>query len=145
MPGWRWRRELCVTERSKQCQSGPTTCETPFRALAGSSAETGEKRLPARQRWTHARHRSGARAGSTAEAAWKWEARAGGTAGTRSTREWTALFQKTRGQHRLEARRPPRRSGSGWHRQTAMSERVRVAPPGTPASPQRRRVSRYRA
>ena len=24
-PGWRWRRELCLTERSQQRQSGPTT------------------------------------------------------------------------------------------------------------------------
>ena len=24
-PGWRRRRELCVTERTQQCQSGPTT------------------------------------------------------------------------------------------------------------------------
>ena len=24
-PGWRWRRELCLTERTQQCQSGPTT------------------------------------------------------------------------------------------------------------------------
>ena len=71
-PGWRWRRELCLTERSQQCQSGPTTkawrrllarhrhdaCETPSEHLRGaSSAEIGEKCLPARQRWTHARHR----------------------------------------------------------------------------------------
>ena len=82
---------------------------------------------------------SGARAGSTAEAAWKWEARVGGTArrvrgctaGTRSTREWTALFQKTCGQHRFKARRSLRRSECGWHRQTALSERVRVALPGS--------------
>ena len=92
-PGWRWRRELCLTERSQQCQSGPTT--------------KAWRRLPARQRQTRVRHRqstceeqcqnwretlaseatldaceasSGARAGSTAGAAWKWEARAGGTA-----------------------------------------------------------------
>ena len=24
-PGWRWRRELCLTERTQHCQSGPTT------------------------------------------------------------------------------------------------------------------------
>ena len=24
-PGWRWRRKLCLTERTQQCQSGPTT------------------------------------------------------------------------------------------------------------------------
>ena len=91
-PGWRWRRELCLTERSQQCQRGPTT--------------KAWRRLPARQRQTRVRHRqstceeqcqnwretlaseatldaceasSGARAGSTAGAAWKWEARAGGT------------------------------------------------------------------
>ena len=44
-PGWRWRRDLCLTERSQQCQSGPTT--------------KAWRRLPARQRWTHARHRPG--------------------------------------------------------------------------------------
>ena len=146
-PGWRWRRELCLTERSQQCQSGPTT--------------KAWRRLLARQRQTRVRHRqstceeqcqnwretlaseatldaceasSGARAESTAGAAWKWEARAGCTAGTRSTREWTALFQETCGQHRLEARRSLRQSECGWHRQTALSERVRVAPPGTPGT-----------
>ena len=49
-PGWRWRRELCLTERSQQCQSGPTTkawrrlparqrhdaCETPSEHLRGA-------------------------------------------------------------------------------------------------------------
>ena len=92
-PGWRWRRELCLTVRSQQCQSGPTT--------------KAWRRLLARQRQTRVRHRqstceeqcqnwretlageatldaceasSGARAGSTAGAAWKWVARAGGTA-----------------------------------------------------------------
>ena len=34
-PGWLWIRELCVTERSQQCQSGPTT--------------KAWRRLPARQ------------------------------------------------------------------------------------------------
>ena len=48
--GWRWRRELCLTERSQQCQSGPTTkawrrlparhrhdaCETPSEHLRGA-------------------------------------------------------------------------------------------------------------
>ena len=24
-PGWRWRRKCCLTERTQQCQSGPTT------------------------------------------------------------------------------------------------------------------------
>ena len=49
-PGWRWRRELCLTERSQQCQSGPTTkawrrlparhrhdaCETPSEHQRGA-------------------------------------------------------------------------------------------------------------
>ena len=42
-PGWRWRRELCLTERSQQRQSGPTT--------------KAWRRLPARQRQTRVRHR----------------------------------------------------------------------------------------
>ena len=42
-PEWRWRRELCLTERSQQCQSGPTT--------------KASRRLPARQRQTRVRHR----------------------------------------------------------------------------------------
>ena len=44
-PGWRWRRELCLIERSQQRQSGPTT--------------KAWRRLPARQRWTRAWHRPG--------------------------------------------------------------------------------------
>ena len=47
---------------------------------------------------------------------WHRQARAGCTAGKRSTREWTALFQKTCGQP----------LGST---QVAASKRVRVAPP----------------
>ena len=146
-PGWRWRRELCLTERSQQCQSGPTTkawrrlparqrhdaCETPSEPLGGAVPKNGEKRLPARQRWTLAKHRPGHAAG----AAWKWEARAGCTARTRSTWEWTALFQRTwKTTPRdtcaaLEARKLLRQSQSGWHRQTASSGRMRVAPPGS--------------
>ena len=154
-PGWRRRRELCLTERSQQRQSGPTT--------------KAWRRLPARQRQTRVRHRqstfeeqcqnwretlaseatldacetsSGHVHRALPELQEKREARAGCTARTRSTREWTALFQRTwqttelqcqetRGQHRLEARRWLRQSECGWHRQTALSERVRVAPPGT--------------
>ena len=79
---------------------------------------------------------------STAKAAWTGRARAGSTARTRSTREWTALFQRTWqttelqrqetcGQHRLGTRRWQRQSECGWHRQAASSGRVRVAPPGS--------------
>ena len=177
-PGWRWRRELCLTERSQQCQSGPTTkawrrlparhrrdaCETPSEHLRGAVPKLERN---ACQRGNVGRMRGivqgtcGEHCRSCMEmggaCGWHRQARAGCTAGTRSTREWTALFQKTCGQHRLEARRPLRRSECGWHRQTALSERVRVAPPGTPgrsadspieagpsyrsctASPQRRR------
>ena len=51
-------------------------------------------------------------------------ARVGGTAGKGSTREWTALFQKTCGQHRLEARRSLSRSECGWHRQVKLDRPV---------------------
>ena len=161
-PGWRWRRQLCLTERSQQRQSGPTT--------------KAWRRLPARQRQTRVRHRQSTceeqcqnwretlaseatsdaceassghvhRAlpelqGEGGACGWHRQARAGCSARTRSTRKWTALFQRTWqttelqcqetcGQHRLEARRSLRQSECGWHRQTALSERVRVAPPGT--------------
>ena len=109
-PGWRWRRELCLTERSQQRQSGPTTTTKAWR------------RLPARQRQTRVRHRqstcekqcqnwretladeatldaceasSGHVHRALPELQGKRVARAGGTARTRSTREWTALFQRT--------------------------------------------------
>ena len=144
-PGWRWRRELCLTERSQQRQSGATT--------------KAWRRLPARQRQTRVRHRQSTcekqcqnwretlageatldacealsghvqralpvlhgEAGSSC--GWHCPARAGCTARTRSTREWTALFQRawqttelqcqeTRGQHRLEMRRWQRQSECG--------------------------------
>ena len=154
-PGWRWRRELCLTERSQQCQSGPTTkawrtlageatpdaCETPSEHLRGAVPKL--ERNPCR-RGNVGRMRGilRARAQSTARAARKRVAGAGGTARARSSREWTALFQRTwqiRGlqrqetcvQHRLEARRWLLQSECGWHRQTASSGRVQVAPPGS--------------
>ena len=45
-PGWRWRRKLCLTERTQQCQSGPTTKALVPRSMQSS----GQRRLPARQR-----------------------------------------------------------------------------------------------
>ena len=61
----------CPKKRSRTPEQRDTVS-----APAGSSAETlaGEATLDACEA------SSGARAGSTAEAAWKWEARAGGTA-----------------------------------------------------------------
>ena len=159
-PGWRWRRKLCLTERSQQHQRGPTT--------------KAWRRLPARQRQTRVRYRQSTcekqcqnwretlageatldaceasfghvqRAlpelhGKGGACAWHRQARAGCTARTRSTREWTALFQRTwkttklqRQDMRaaLEARRWLRQSQCGWHLQTASSGRVRVTPPGS--------------
>ena len=151
--GWRWRRELCLTERSQQCQSGPTTkawrrlparhrhdaCETPSEHLRGAvpklernACQRGNVgRMRGIVRGTCGEHcRSCMEMGGAC--GWHRQARACCTAG--KTREWTALFPKTCGQHRLEARRSLRRSECGWHRQTALSELVRVAPPGTPGT-----------
>ena len=102
-PGWRWRRKLCLTERTQQCQSGPTT-KAWFHDRCNRVDSDACRRG---QRQTRVRHRqgtceeqcqnwgetlageatldaceasSGARAGSTAGAAWKWVARAGVTA-----------------------------------------------------------------
>ena len=131
-PGWRWRRKLCLTERSQQRQSGPTT--------------KAWRRLPARQRHDACEASSGhvQRAlpelhGKGGACGWHRQARAGCTVRTRSTREWTALFQRTWqttelqrqetcGQLRLGTRRWQRQSECGWHRQAASSGRVQVAP-----------------
>ena len=151
-PGWRWRRKLCLNERTQQCQSGPTTkawfhdrCNrVDSDACRGSNVTTRvrhrqstcEKQCQKSERnacWrgnveTRAWHRLGT-CRKHCQSCMERVARAGGTARTRSTREWTALFQRTWqttelqrqetcGQHRLGTRR--------WQLQ-----RVRVAPPGS--------------
>ena len=143
-PGWRWRRKLCL----QQCQSGHTTkawrrlparhrhdaCETPSEHLRGAvpklernACQRGNVgRMRGIVRGTCLEHcRSCMEMGGAC--GWHRLARAGCTVGKRSTREWTALFQKTCGQHRMEARRSLRRSECGWHRQEHL-ERVRIAP-----------------
>ena len=142
-PGWRWRRKLCLTERSQQCQSGPTT--------------KAWRRLPARQRHdaceTPSEHLRGAVLKLERNACWRGNVGrmrgiVRGTCGEhcRSCMEvggacgWhrqsnigsqeTACLQRTAWKHAgccVE-------SQCGWHRQTALSERVRVAPPGTPGT-----------
>ena len=143
-PGWRWRRELCLTERSQQCQSGPTTkawrrlparqrrdaCEKHRQSTCKKQCQWPERDACRRGNVGRVRGTAWARAESSARAAWKGRARAGCTARTRSTREWTPRDMRAA----LEARRSLRRSECGWHRQTALSERVRVAPPGTPGT-----------
>ena len=161
-PGWRWRRELCLTERTQQCQSGPTTkawfhdrCNRVdrdafwrynFATSVRHRQSTCEKQCQRPERnacrrgnvGTRAWHRLGT-CGKHCQSCMERVARAGGTARTRSTREWTALFQRTwqttelqrqetRGQHRLGTRRWQRQSECGWHRQAASSGRVRIAP-----------------
>ena len=84
-PGWRWRRELCLTEDRSSARVGPP----PRPGNACRRGNVGRMRGIVR-----------ARAKSTARAAWRkgWrvrQARAGCTARKRSTREWTALFQRT--------------------------------------------------
>ena len=144
--GWRWRRELCLTERSQQWRRLPVrhrhdACETRSKHLRGAvlklernACQQGNVgRMRGIVRGTCGEHcRSCMEMGGAC--GWHSQARAGCTAGTRSTREWTALFQKTCGQHHSEERRSLRRSECGWHRQTALSERVRVAPPGIPGT-----------
>ena len=152
-PGWRWRRELCLTERTQQCQSGPnikgwlhdrcnrvdrdacrrgnvmtrvrhrqSNCEKQCQTLERNACRRGNVRRVRGAVW--------ARAESTARTAGEREARAGCTDRTRSTREWTALLQRTWqttelqrhgtcGQHRLGTRRWQRQSECGWHRQAA--------------------------
>ena len=134
-PGWRWRREPCLTERLQQCQSGLTTkawrrlparqrhdaCETPSGHLRGAVPKLERN---ACQRGNVGRMRGivrgmcGKHCWSCMEmggaCGWHSQARAGCTARTA-----------------LEARRLMRQRQSGWHRQTASSGRVRVAPPGS--------------
>ena len=159
-PGWRWRRKLCLTERSQQRQSGPTTkawrrlparqrhdaCETPSEHLREAVPKL-ERNACRRGNVGRMRGIVRARAKSTARAAWKrggacgWhrQACAGCTARKRSTREWTALFQRTWqttelqrqetcGHDRLGTRRWQRLDECGWHRQEATPGRVRIAP-----------------
>ena len=123
-PGWRWRRALCLTERTQQCQSGPT-----IKGWFHDRCNRVDRDACRRGSVGGVRDTVRARAESSARAAWKGKARAGGTARTRSTREWTALFQRTWQTTELE-----RQGTCGQHRLgtgMAASERVRVAPPGS--------------
>ena len=102
-PGWRWRRKLCLTERTQQCQSGPTTkawfhdrCNRVDRdacrrgnvmtrvrhrqSTCEEQCQNWRETLAGEATLDACEASSGARAGSTAGAAWKWVARAGGTA-----------------------------------------------------------------
>ena len=114
-PGCRWRRKLCLTERSQQRQSGPpprpgdacrrgnvmtrvrhrqSTCEKQCQnwreTLAGEATlDACESSSGHVQRALPELHGKGGACG------WHRQARAGCTVRTRSTREWTALFQRT--------------------------------------------------
>ena len=94
-PGWRWRCKLCLTERSQQRQSGPTTkawfhdrcyrvdsdacrrsnvttrVRNTVRAFARSSARDQRETLADEATWRRVRGTAGARVESTARAAWK--------------------------------------------------------------------------
>ena len=146
-PRWRWTRQLCLTERYAAAPEWAHLHQGVVPRLMQSS---GQRRLPARQRRDACkRHRqstceeqrqrterNACRQGNVETRAWhrlgtcrkhcqrscmERVARAGGTARTRSTRVWTALFQRTwqttelqrqetRGQHRLGTRRWQRQS-----------------------------------
>ena len=115
-PGWRWRRELCLTERSQQRQTAPTTkawrrlparqrrdaCERDRQSTCEKQCQRPERNACRGGNVGRVRGIVWARAERTARAAWKGgacglhrQARAGCTARTRSMREWTVLFQRT--------------------------------------------------
>ena len=139
------RRELCLTERSQQCQSGPTTkawrrlparhrhdaCETPSEHLRGAVLKLKRN---ACQQGNVGRMRGIVR-GTCEEALPELHGNGRRVRVAPPERDPRGsgqhCFKKTCGQ---EARRSLRRSECGWHRQTALSERVRVAPPGTPGT-----------
>ena len=149
-PGWRWRRTLCLTERSQQCQSGPTTkawrrlparhrhdaCETPSEHLRGAVPKLERN---ACQRGNVGRMRGIVR-GTCGGALPKLHGNGRrvrvappGACGLHRRKEIHAGVDSIVSKD-MRARRSLRRSECGWHRQTALSERVRVAPPGTPGT-----------
>ena len=128
-PGWRWRRKLCLTERSQQRQSGPwwtawfhDRCNRVERdACRRSNVATRVRhRQSTCEKQCQRRERNACRRANVETRAWHRL----GTTPTRSTREWAALFQRTwqttelhcqetRGQHCLETRRWQRQSDCG--------------------------------
>ena len=149
-PRWRGRRKLCLTERTQQCQSGPTTkawfhdrCNRVERdACRQGNVMTRVRHRQStceeqRQNWRETlageatldacEASSGARAGSTA--AWKWEARASGTA-RRVRIAPPERDPRGSGQHSKNLEdNAKRHAGSIGSTQVAASEPVRVAPP----------------
>ena len=143
-PGWRWRRKLCLTERTQQCQSGPTTkawfhdrCHrVDSDACRGSNVTTRVRHRQSTckkqcQNWTetlageapldaceassgHVQRALPQLRGKGGACGWHRQARAGCTARTRSTREWIALFQRTWQTTELQ-----RQETRGQHRQEA--------------------------
>ena len=108
-PGWRWRRELCLTERSQQRQSGATT--------------KAWRRLPARQRQTRVRHRQ-----STCEKQCQnWRETLAGEATLDACEALSGHVQRA-----LPVLHGEAGSSCGWHcpaRAGGTARRVRVAPP----------------
>ena len=138
-PGWRWRRELCLTERSQQRQSGPTTkawfhdrcnrvdsdacrggnvatcVRDTVRAPARSSAKDRRETLAGEATLRRVRGTVWARAESTARAAWKgWRVR---VAPPEPHRSWN------------RSERDPRGCGQRW-RELALPGDTRAAPQG---------------
>ena len=151
-PGWRWRRKLCLTERTQQRQSGPwwkvwfhDRCNRVDRdACRGGNVVTRVRhRQSTCEKQCQRLGRNACRRGNVgrvrgtvlgmcgehcARAAWKGRARAGCTARMRSTREWTALFQRNLADNGVAAPRDTREHPLE-DAQMAASERVRVAQP----------------
>ena len=129
-PGWRWRRELCLTERSQQRQNRPTT--------------KAWRRLPARQRQTRVRHRQSTcteHCQSCKGKGWRVRVAPPGACGLHRRNEIHAgvdsINSKSLADNRVAVPRDMRAAPLGdaqkaaservrWHRQAASSGRVRV-------------------
>ena len=160
-PGWRWRRELCLTERTQQCQSGPTTkawfhdrcnrvdsdacrgsnvttrVRNTVRAPARSSARNRRETLAGEATLRRVRGTVWARAESIARAAWKgWRVRVAppGACGLHRQNKIHAGVDSIVSKSLADngvATPRDMRAAPLGDTQMAASERVRVAPPGS--------------
>ena len=104
-------------------------CETPSEHLRKAVPKAGEKRLPARQRWTRARHRLGTR-GEHCQSYMERE----GACGLHRQNEIHAGVDSIVSKNLVDNRvATPRnmRAAPLADAQMAAPERVRVAPPGS--------------
>ena len=111
-PGWRWRRELCLTERSQQPQSGPTT-----KAWFHDRCNQVDRDVCRRGNVT-TRVRDTVRAPARSSAGDRRETLAG-----------EATLRRVRGTVWARAESTARAAWKGWRVRVAPPGRVRVAPP----------------